>query len=92
MYNASYDLVQINKPPTMFSKKLVMFKKHSTFAVWDQSWTYREVKQHRGRKVYELVGIVFEHGHEIIRLPPYHCLIELIWTQVKWEVTNQHKT
>jgi len=34
-------------------------------------------------------------GHEVIRLPPYHCQynpIELIWAQVKGEVATKNTT
>jgi len=34
-------------------------------------------------------------GHEVIRLPPYHCQyypIELIWAQVKGEVATKNNT
>ncbi|XP_060846494.1 uncharacterized protein LOC132926185 [Rhopalosiphum padi] len=40
-------------------------------------------------KKYELDDIAIEMGHEVIRLPPYHCKynpIELIWAQVKGQV------
>jgi hypothetical protein len=36
-----------------------------------------------------------ESGHEVIRLPPYHCQynpIELIWAQVKGEVASKNTT
>lgn len=36
-----------------------------------------------------------EMGHEVIRLPPYHCQynpIELIWAQVKNQVASKNKT
>jgi len=34
-------------------------------------------------------------GHEVIRLPPYHCQynpIELIWAQVKGEIANKNNS
>lgn len=39
--------------------------------------------------------IVLEKGHEVIRLPPYHCqynAIELIWAQVKRQVATKNNT
>jgi len=36
-------------------------------------------------KIYELDEIALQIGHEVVRLPPYHCQynpIELIWAQV----------
>ncbi|KAJ4431369.1 hypothetical protein ANN_19966 [Periplaneta americana] len=46
-------------------------------------------------KVYELDNIAAEMGHEVVRLPPYHCQynpIELIWATVKGEVAEKNKT
>ena len=39
--------------------------------------------------------IAREHGHEIVRLPPYHCQynpIEMIWSQLKGLVGKKNKT
>jgi len=44
-------------------------------------------------KKYELDEIALSMGHEVIRLPPYHCQynpIELIWAQVKGKVAEQN--
>uniref|UniRef100_A0A2S2Q7H4 Tc1-like transposase DDE domain-containing protein n=1 Tax=Sipha flava TaxID=143950 RepID=A0A2S2Q7H4_9HEMI len=46
-------------------------------------------------KRYELDEIACSMGHEVIRLPPYHCQynpIELIWAQVKSEVAKKKIT
>jgi transposase len=46
-------------------------------------------------KRYELDEIACSMGHEVIRLPPYHCQynpIELIWAQVKSEVAKKNNT
>ncbi|KAF0751470.1 piggyBac transposable element-derived protein 4-like [Aphis craccivora] len=46
-------------------------------------------------KRYELDEIALQMGHEVIRLPPYHCQynpIELIWAQVKAEVAKNNNT
>lgn len=54
------------------------------------------VKQHRYKyQFYELDILASLMGHEVIRLPPYHCQynpIELIWAQVKREVADKNKT
>lgn len=45
------------------------------------------------QKIYELDQIALEMGHEVVRLPPYHCQynpIELIWAQVKNEVATKN--
>lgn len=46
-------------------------------------------------KRYELDEIALQMGHEVIRLPPYHCQynpILLIWAQVKGEVARKNTT
>jgi len=46
-------------------------------------------------KKYELDEIALQMGHEVVRLPPYHCQynpIELIWAQVKGEVAKNNTT
>ncbi|XP_025406955.1 uncharacterized protein LOC112680933 [Sipha flava] len=46
-------------------------------------------------KSYLLDELALERGHEVIRLPPYHCqynAIELIWAQVKNEVPKKNNT
>lgn len=55
----------------------------------------RIVGQNKHKKIYEIDQLANEYGHEIIRLPPYHCQynpIELIWAQVKGEVATKNKT
>lgn len=37
--------------------------------------------------------IALDHGHRVVRLPPYHCQynpIELIWVQVKGYVSKRN--
>ncbi|KAF0715122.1 THAP-type domain-containing protein [Aphis craccivora] len=46
-------------------------------------------------KKYELDEIALQMGHEVVRLPPYHCQynpIELIWAHVKGEVAKNNTT
>jgi len=56
----------------------------------------QKVQQYKSvDKIYELDQLALEMGHEIIRLPPYHCQynpIELIWAKVKCEVAAENKT
>jgi len=43
-------------------------------------------------KKYKLDSVALQMGHEVVRLPPYHCQynpIELIWAQVKGEVAKK---
>lgn len=54
------------------------------------------VRQHSSNyRRYELDNLAAEMGHEVIRLPPYHCQynpIELIWAQIKREVADKNST
>lgn len=53
------------------------------------------MRQHRPEKIYRLDQMALEHGHEVVRLPPYHCQynpIELVWAQVKNEVATKNNT
>lgn len=45
-------------------------------------------------KSYLLDKLALERGHEVVRLPPYHCQynVELIRAQVKNEVAKQNNT
>lgn len=53
---------------------------------------YTIVKIHKGRfQKYRVDTMAEEHGHRVLRLPPYHCQlnpIELIWAQVKRQVAR----
>lgn len=45
--------------------------------------------------MYELDEEAYKAGHEVVRLPTYHCQynpIELIWAQIKNEVASKNKT
>lgn len=47
------------------------------------------------KKKYKLDEVSLQMGHEVVRLPPYHCQynpIELIWAQVKGEVAKKNST
>lgn len=47
----------------------------------------------RSQKLYELDQIALKMGHEVVRLPTYHCQynpIELIWAQVQSEVARKN--
>ncbi len=44
-------------------------------------------------KKYKLDEIAFQMGHEVVRLPTYHCQynpIEMIWAQIKGEVAEKN--
>jgi transposase len=98
--NASYHSAILNKAPSTTSRKseIVDWLKKKNITV-DPTETRAELLQRvqllKTRKIYELDKITNERGHQVIRLPPYHCQynpIELIWAQVKREVADRNKT
>ncbi|XP_047989813.1 uncharacterized protein LOC125229079 [Leguminivora glycinivorella] len=96
--NASYHTVQINKPPNRQSRKADLqnwlIEKSIPF---DERCTKEQllclVGQHKEEPVYEADEILRTHGHEVLRLPPYHCFlnpIELIWSIAKRKVASKN--
>lgn len=87
MDNASYHSVLLEKCPTTNYKKSEIVewldKKHVQYP---PNLTKVELlkianKHKPPEKIFELDQIALEHGHEVVRLPPYHCQynpIELI--------------
>lgn len=61
-----------------------------------KSELYEIIKKHKPReKKYEIDRMAREHGHTVVRLPPYHCdlnPIELIWANVKNYVARHNTT
>lgn len=97
MDNASYHSVLTEKPPSSNTRKAEIEKWLEEKSIpHDNSKTRNEllalVRLHKQKyRTYELDKISAELGHEVIRLPPYHCQYnpaELIWAQVKKEVAN----
>lgn len=54
------------------------------------------VRQHENKfKKFVIDEMAREHGHFVLRLPPYHCVlnpIEMIWSQVKGYVARNNHT
>jgi hypothetical protein len=101
MDNASYHFRVINKLSSTNSQKQdiqewlhknnISYQPHET-----KTELLQKVNQFRSQeKRYELDEIPVERGHQIIRLPPYHCqynAIDLIWAKVKGEVADRNST
>ncbi|XP_045504987.1 uncharacterized protein LOC123701527 [Colias croceus] len=96
--NASYHSTRINKPPNSSDKK-------DTLKKWleDNGIEYPDnalkpellslVKRNKKEPVFEINQIFEEHGHTVLRLPPYHCdlnAIEMIWSLVKRQVASKN--
>ena len=101
MDNASYHSTVADKLPSSKTKKDDIRKwLEDNEVTYDLSQTKAEllrlVAPYKSReKSYELDRIANEMGHEVIRLPPYHCQynpIELIWARVKGEVADKNTT
>ena len=56
---------------------------------------YGIVKLNKGPPIYKVDEFLKRKGHEVLRLPPYHCElnpIELIWGDLKGFVGREHST
>lgn len=104
MDNASYHsmLVEGSKAPTTATKKADMvrwledrslpFDKKATKSV-----LYKTIQAQKTQEqpVYRVDQHLETHGHEVVRLPPYHCElnpIELIWADLKQFVARNNNT
>jgi transposase len=101
MDNASYHSMKLNKCPTSNTRKgdIVAWLKENNI-----SFSPHEIRTELLIRVkmnkplhptYELDQIANEMGHQVIRLPPYHCQynpIELIWAKIKGEVASKNNT
>lgn len=99
MDNCPYPSVRVQNYPKANDNKATVQKwlteNNIEFAPFE---TFSELKERikffkPKDKMYELDEIALQMGHEVIRLPPYHCQynpIELIWAQVKGDIANKN--
>ncbi|XP_045447118.1 uncharacterized protein LOC123668257 [Melitaea cinxia] len=101
MDNAPYHSVQKHKPPTSANRKLEIIawlqeKGIEANETMLKNELLRLVGLHKpSTPTYVLDDIAQEKGHNVIRLPPYHCQynpIELIWAQVKGYAARSNTT
>lgn len=101
MDNASYHSTLFEKLPNSSSRKQEVQNwldaKRIEYGPTDtKSELLKLVEPYKSReKSYELDIIANEMGHEVIRLPPYHCQynpIELVWARIKTEVADRNNT
>lgn len=100
MDNAPYHSAQIDKiPSTNWRKQEIrewLIKKSIGFSDREtKAELLEKVAPFKQEKKYELDEVALSWGHEVVRLPPYHCQynpIELIWAQVKREVAEKNRT
>ncbi|XP_034840153.2 uncharacterized protein [Maniola hyperantus] len=98
MDNASYHTVQLNKAPTMSSRKAEMQNWMtrnglSYLQTMVKAQLFQIIKEHKQPPVYEADIMLEAHGHKVVRLPPYHCdlnPIELIWSVLKRRIAERN--
>lgn len=96
--NAPYHSTQTEKPPVSSSLKSEMQSwLRSNNITYDEKMTKRELYHliviNKPPKKYIVDQLIKEHGHEVLRLPPYHCdlnPIEYIWNLVKQRVADKN--
>ncbi|XP_050431110.1 uncharacterized protein LOC126839742 [Adelges cooleyi] len=99
MDNASYHSSLVENYPKSGSKKADVQQwlrekniEFSPIETLDELRAKVKLTMPRGKK-YKLDELTFQMGHEVVRLPPYHCQynpIELIWAQVKGRVAEKN--
>ncbi|XP_063633868.1 uncharacterized protein LOC134804684 [Cydia splendana] len=97
--NASYHNKLLNRAPTSNSNKQEMMDwltEHniSYNRLMYKTSLYELIKQNKERfREYHIDAILKEHGHSVLRLPPYHPTfnpIENIWSMVKGYVAKRN--
>ena len=102
MDNASYHSVREEgtTAPTSSTRKPEMeqwlYNKHIPF---DNKLTkpklYEIIKANKPKPTYKIDEYLRRHGHEVLRLPPYHCElnpIEMIWGDLKCTIASGDKS
>lgn len=104
MDNASYHSVRLHTLPSSRTRKQAIQEwLTDNDIVWDPTFLKAElldlVERARltmpGLQKYRIDDIAEQHGHTVLRLPPYHCElnpIELVWSQVKGSIAGANKT
>lgn len=99
--NASYHNKQINPAPTSSTKKcdMISWLHKNNVPFGDKMLKpelYQLIKLNKNRtKMFKIDALLAEHGHSVIRLPPYHPdlnPIELIWASIKEHVAQKNVT
>jgi transposase len=100
MDNASYHSVQIDKRPTMSSRKSVMVSQLQNHNIdisphLKKVELYEIIRQQNFEKRYVIDEIAQRYGHYVLRIPPYNCqfnALELVLSQVKDFIGKNNKT
>ncbi|XP_046970607.1 uncharacterized protein LOC124537763 [Vanessa cardui] len=98
MDNAPYHSKEDEKTPKMSARKHVMVEWLQARNIelpehYTKPELYLLIKGHKPPKKYTVDKLITDHGHEIVRLPPYNCdlnPIEYIWILVKQRVSDKN--
>lgn len=99
--NASYHSRLKKKVPNMASKKdeIIKFMHDNNLQVPSpvpiKSILIQHIREANIKLEYIVDSIAKENGHEVLRLPPYHCClnpIELIWANLKKQLRKRNIT
>lgn len=98
MDNASYHSIQIDKCPVQSTKKADIqgwLARHSI--AFDRTMLKAELlhlcKVNKPSPTFRCDNLLRDHGHDVLRLPPYHAdlnAIELIWGIVKNDIAKKN--
>lgn len=95
MDNAPYHSMLLDKPPTFASKKCEMQKWLTDRTQKDyqnlnkkQLWEVIKPFRRDCNKTYVVDELLRQQGHEVLRLPPYHCQFNPI--EMAWHVTKDY--
>lgn len=97
--NAPYHNVELNKAPNSNSRKNEMLewlaeKGIAFLPTMLKPELYSLVLQHKSKyKMFKIDALLAEHGHSVLRLPPYHPdlnPIEMIWCCLKQKVGKRN--
>ena len=97
--NASYHSRQEVKVPTQATKKAeileFMMKKNILMPspVPTRPVLLERIKLFQVEKEYFVDNLIRRHGYEVLRLPPYHCVlnaIELASSKLKWTIRSEN--
>jgi transposase len=98
MDNASYHCVVKNKAPTTRTTKPKIKEWLTANNIHYEEYHKKDellvfVDKYKPEPVYAAENILQQHGHEVLRLPPYHCdlnPIELIWSLAKRKIAKKN--
>lgn len=99
--NASYHNIKLNPSPTSSSRKEEMMNWLSQRGIpfhesMYKAELYKLIKSNKERfQMFKIDALLAEHGHSVLRLPPYHPdlnAIELIWATIKEHLRKKNVT